>query len=154
MLFRSDFIRGDLANSKWQSTAVDLRPFIGDTIMLRFSLFSGPALTDEGWFIDNVHFDNSVDVPENNIAIENSISIYPNPTSEYAFVEFTLNKEALVSVELLDLFGNRLLINDLGKVSQSAGNVKIDLNSIPSGTYYIRLNIANQKIIKAISVIK
>lgn len=150
----SDFIRGDLANSKWQSTAVDLRPFIGDTIMLRFSLFSGPALTDEGWFIDNVHFDNSVDVPENNIAIQNSISIYPNPTSEYAFVEFTLNKEALVSVELLDLFGNRLLINDLGKVSQSAGNVKIDLNSIPSGTYYIRLNIANQKIIKAISVIK
>lgn len=149
-----DFIRGDLANSKWQSTAADLRPFIGDTIMLRFSLFSGPALTDEGWFIDNIHFDNSVGITEHSLESVNSIIIYPNPTSEVANVEFSLNKETNLSIEILDLLGNRLLFNDSGKIVQSQNNIQLDLKDLPSGTYYIRLNFDNQQVVKAISVMK
>jgi hypothetical protein len=150
----SGFVRNDVANSQWAKAAVDLRPFIGDTIMLRFSLFSGPALTDEGWFIDNINFDNTVGVDENPPIVNNLIYVYPNPSSDYINVNFTLSKASSVSIEVYDLLGNKLKSMDLGYLEQNNNAAQIDIKDLPTGNYFLNLNSNGKQLIKAISIVR
>lgn len=82
----------------------------------------------------------NIDVNSN---IDNSkLSVSPNPTSNRALLEYTLENKSLVNVNLIDISGREILSiinNDL----QTKGTYfeEIDLQNLANGTYYINLNI-------------
>jgi hypothetical protein len=84
--------------------------------------------------------------------IENAsaINFYPNPAVDIVNIEFVLNKAERVSFALFDVMGRSVnaIINknfDAGK-----NRYQFNLNNLPKGTYYIKMNFTNQEINKLI----
>ena len=83
----------------------------------------------------------------NNINIkewDNNIVIYPNPTTG----ELTINNEQLAinNVEIFDIYGRNLT----PLVSEPSRTIVLDISHSPTGIYFVKIEIANEMIIKKI----
>jgi len=65
-----------------------------------------------------------------------SMSAFPNPATDFVNIEFTLNENADVTVELYNMVGQKLEATALS--NQGAGTHKVELNvtSLTKGTYF------------------
>jgi hypothetical protein len=69
---------------------------------------------------------------------DKSVKVYPNPTTGKIKVGFYLPKDENVWLNLYDLQGKNLQLNDFeGKAGQN--QVELDLQHYPTGTYFINL---------------
>jgi len=68
---------------------------------------------------------------------------YPNPFNPTTTIPFHLNKSGKISLKIYDLLGRKVL--DLLNKNFSAGNhsIKVDMNSLTSGTYFYQLKAGN-----------
>ncbi|MDP2364493.1 MAG: T9SS type A sorting domain-containing protein, partial [Ignavibacteria bacterium] len=80
---------------------------------------------------------------EDNFAFEQdfvSLSCFPNPFSTTTRFELTVEKQGMISINLVDIFGRTVaaLMNEYKK----SGNYSFDFNSenLPAGVYYCRFN--------------
>lgn len=96
---------------------------------------SGPALADNGTLVvssaTNVTAFNSGTTSIGNISF-NEYSIFPNPATNYLFVNGLTEKE---NVKIYDLTGKLIL-------SSKAGNHPIDISNFPDGVYAIKIETA------------
>jgi uncharacterized delta-60 repeat protein len=75
----------------------------------------------------------------------NSVLIYPNPVAQNATLEYTLSKEEVVSIRLLDMQG-KVVETFISNQTQSVGNHKQPLllpDGLASGSYVINIASAN-----------
>ena len=79
---------------------------------------------------------------------EISFISYPNPTSDYLFLEFTNYADEKMEYQLVD-FSGRVIIQKLIKASVT----EIDFNNYPKGIYLIKV-IKESKTIKVFQIIK
>ena len=83
--------------------------------------------------------DGVASVQEN--AIVNNITIYPNPFKSSVKIEYTLNEQSQVVIELLDINGRK--IQEIFRGLQGNGNYTQEFNAealgLSKGTYTIRL---------------
>lgn len=77
---------------------------------------------------------------ENNI--ENELLIYPNPTENYLFVEYT---EPLTKIEVFDVKGS-IVKSEFQKIS--TGKYQMNLENLPTGTYLIQASTNKQNFTK------
>jgi hypothetical protein len=93
-------------------------------------------------------------VPEENddmtdIQIKNksdfSYTIYPNPTDEFINITYSLDIEMLLSIELVNLFGQTIR-TVLPKQNQQAGTYifQISVSDFSTGTYFLTISSTNQ----------
>jgi hypothetical protein len=68
-----------------------------------------------------------------------SCVVYPNPAQDKVFIEFTPTNEQDVSIDILGIDGRAVLHQSLSKIS-SAVKVELDLSSLSSGLYMLRLS--------------
>jgi len=94
-------------------------------------------LRDDAYFVKGSEVQNVNELIENS----NNISVYPNPTSDFANVEFYLPKRSDVLISVTDILGNKTSISQL--FDASAGEYKeiIDLTEFAKGYYLIKLKI-------------
>jgi len=89
------------------------------------------------------YFVKGEDVQNVNELIDNStnISVYPNPTTDFAQVSFYLPKRSNVLISITDILGNETQVSQ--KINASAGEYKesIDLTEFAKGYYLIKLKI-------------
>ena len=78
-----------------------------------------------------------------------NIVIYPNPTDSQVFVDFTDPKKVSdLSIELMDIYGKKL---DISSRPSASGDYTLNLESLPTGIYLLRLSIDGQSLIKRIN---
>jgi len=74
-----------------------------------------------------------------------SVSVYPNPFSSSTVIGYTLEKNADVKIELVDIFGKQIAVIADGK--ELAGNHQITLDgkcfSLQSGIYIVKITSNN-----------
>lgn len=83
-----------------------------------------------------------------------NVKIYPNPVAEQLTLSYTLKKESMVTVKILDVLGNEvktLLSRKVGAGEQT--NTFILDNKLNSGFYFVRVIAGSDSIIKRISVL-
>jgi photosystem II stability/assembly factor-like uncharacterized protein len=73
--------------------------------------------------------------PRNNI--KTSISLYPNPASDYVFIRFNLDKTQLAQIIVYDQLGRDVLHPWNGSLPQGNNELKINTSTLKKGTYYI-----------------
>ncbi len=98
------------------------------------------VLVEGGVFTDSIPIFQDAEnllVEENK---QNTISIYPNPTTNYIH----LTGEIVGNIILNDILGNSIAIQP----TKSNGETKIDLSSIPSGLYFLQVNGKTIRLIK------
>ena len=148
-----NFVSKNPEASQWKNEVRDMRSYLGDTVIYRFSLVSGTALTDRGWFIDNLKLDTRFDVKEN-IINPSSLIISPNPVDNIAHIQITINQPNAVSYQLFNTLGKLVLNSDFGYINTPFYNFDIETSSLPSGMYYLKLQIGSSAIAKPLIITK
>lgn len=100
---------------------------------------------------DNV-YRSSLTIQENTLVsiadvLLNEISIYPNPVSQFAYIDLKNAEHQIRSIQLFDMSG-KLMLNE----TTSSSNATIDLSSLEQGVYLAKIvtskGILTQRIIK------
>ncbi|MEL7121629.1 MAG: M4 family metallopeptidase [Bacteroidota bacterium] len=87
---------------------------------------------------------------ENVTAQAFNLKTYPNPIETSTTVEFELVEAEEVRIELWDLLGRQLKIQDLGRLSGKIRE-KVELNGFSSGMYLMKVHIGNKLVSQKIS---
>ena len=124
----------------------------GDTILIRFRLFSDPFANGWGWAIDNLRIQFPVSSPVATLSPGN-IMIYPNPFNDVVNISLQANKNIdEIKIDVFNMFGQKIHStqnkNVFGEISY-----KIDLGNYADGMYLIsvkenRKQVFSRKIIK------
>ena len=116
----------------------------GDTIFIRFRLFSDPYANGWGWAIDNLRIQTPVSSPP--ILSPGNIMAYPNPFSGSFSVTIDpkpgLNE---IQIEVYDMFGRKVR-NILHANATSQVTTKIDIGTMAKGIYLLSVKANGKQI--------
>jgi len=82
-----------------------------------------------------------------------ALTLFPNPTSNYCNLNYTLQNNEFVKVTIYNTLGELVYIETK---NCNAGNVNhvININDLPSGNYSVQVSFKNNNITKKLTVIK
>lgn len=86
--------------------------------------------------------------------LENTLSIYPNPTNDQATISFTLSDGQDVSVEIFNVVGAVVMNKNLNKVQAGNHLEVLDFSNMNAGLYYIKIVAGNMTTTKKLTVNK
>lgn len=133
-------------STQWRKETVNISSYIGLPNVL--FLFQTTSNFGNNIYIDDINIMGSA-TGITNYSAENTINVYPNPTSGQVTVSISnLNKETL-SIQVFDILGN--MIVETGKDDAAYIERILNLSSQAGGTYIVRIasekNIQYKKII-------
>ena len=120
---------------------------IATTAYASASLGIGPPLklpvadTTEGYKLV-IKGDGSASIYEN--AIENSVNVYPNPSSNGVFM--LKAKTPLTSIEVIDIRGKKVNFSR----HDTNNTLVLDICDTPRGIYVLKINVNNKQVVKRI----
>lgn len=81
-----------------------------------------------------------------NIFNNSQILIYPNPANEFMSIEFDGMIQSKIEIEIFDLNGRKIqhLQSQFSTLNQSTDKIVIDVSSLTSGLYFLRLSSLNE----------
>lgn len=87
---------------------------------------------------------NLLDIPtvENNG--QNTLSIYPNPASDFATLDLSVYQAGRATLKVYDLAGKVVMNQDLGLVDAGAHTYRIDLSNFRHGMYLVNITFGKQ----------
>ena len=125
---------------------------VGDTLLIRFRLFSDPFANGWGWAIDNLRIQVPVSSTTTTLSPGN-IMVYPNPFNSIINVVVQANKKVdVLDFEVFNTFGQKIQIqqnkNVIGEISH-----KFNLGAYADGMYFISVKengkqVYSRKILK------
>lgn len=83
--------------------------------------------------------------------VDATFQIYPNPASSFTSVLINLNKEAEVSLKLIDLSGKMISSRNYGSMN-GASTVDLNTSNLQSGVYVVELTVNNEKMVKRLII--
>lgn len=142
----------DMFNNREISLLENENFVAGDTILVRFRLFSDPFAHGWGWTIDNLRIQSPVSVPQHLLSPGN-ILVFPNPFNGLVNIEVQAkNRIAEVEIVLYNINGDKIYSslnkNVFGKLAQI-----IDLTGYSNGMYFLSvkengIQMYSKKIVK------
>ena len=69
------------------------------------------------------------------------VSVRPNPVSDELFIDLPESSRSGVQVELVDMLGQQVLV---GSSESGDASVRLDVSTIPSGVYAVRLTLGEE----------
>ena len=81
-------------------------------------------------------------------------SIYPNPTADFAHIEYAVNGNQEVSFSLFDEAGNEVYARNLGTQANGFYTHNIDIKALASGQYFMRLTIGDRTFNDVVKVVR
>lgn len=113
----------------------------GDTVLVRFRLFSDPFATGWGWAIDNLRIqDTQVAIEE--FVEEQDFRVYPNPIGESALTIAATFKQDVQNVQLSvhDIYG-RLVFQQAFKAQYQQFQQSIEVANFAKGIYLLTMEL-------------
>jgi hypothetical protein len=85
---------------------------------------------------------------------KSELNIYPNPAADFVILDITSSTEMEIGLVLFNTSG-QILLSKKVNMQEGLNSVKLDLTSIPSGSYHVNLsNTKNIEITGGRSIIK
>ncbi len=147
----------------WQEVTFDLTAYEGETIQIRFRFVSDGAVTEEGWYVDDISItstgpETGVDdtiVPMLFTLKQNA----PNPFNPTTVIHYGLPRAADVKVEIYNVAGK--LVRTLVDGKQDAGFRSVvwdgtsdDGRTVASGVYMYRLQAGDDVVQRRMVLLK
>ena len=89
---------------------------------------------------ENYKQESGIGVPDMPVAVETTVSLYPNPVHSNATISFDVNGQANVSYQVYDLMGRLVMNQNLGRYNEGSYEVNVNMSDLSSGSYILRLN--------------
>jgi hypothetical protein len=90
---------------------------------------------------------------EQTIIVDNEVTVYPNPVSQYVNVQYSLKSEADVTIKVINILGKTVKEAQLGPQLNQLQNHKLELNDIDSGLYFVTIDAGSTQVVKKIQVV-
>jgi len=105
------------------------------TSVVAYTVFDENTPADSTYFIIKytVIDVTSINDNENKSSISNA---YPNPASDFFFIDYNISNANMAQIEVMNLLGSTVLSQEL---SISASKAKIDISNFVSGVYFYNL---------------
>ena len=91
-----------------------------------------------------------VDIDE--MITSEDISIRPNPVTNNANIEFSLNNSTNVNIAVFDILGKKVKDIYTGFMTSGSQNIQMNVNEFNKGIYFVKLQMNNEVVIKKIIV--
>ncbi|MDX1531898.1 MAG: T9SS type A sorting domain-containing protein [Rhodothermales bacterium] len=85
-------------------------------------------------------------------AVQQALSVFPNPAVGTATVAFTLDEPAPVRVEAFDVLGRRVAVLADGPAPAGESRVGFEVGALPAGLYLVRVSGAGQTQVRPVTV--
>ncbi len=86
--------------------------------------------------------------------ILNNVQVFPNPVTDQINLKFSVSRNAIVSVKIMDLLGNEVISIFSQRVDMGEKNFSYSLsNKLSSGFYFVRIVAGTESVIRRISVL-
>lgn len=122
--------------NEWVYEEIDLSDYLGNTIKIRFLLFTDTEDTEDGFYFDDLAvkiIDDTLSTPD---YISNNFSIYPNPIKNTLQINSSLSN---YKYEIYDIRGQLI-----GEKDNNNHLSKIDCSTIASGMYLLKIEHDNK----------
>ena len=87
------------------------------------------------------------------IIVSEKVSAFPNPVTNILNVQYSLIKDADVSIEVYDILGSKIIEEQSSTKSNQLQNTTIDVSTLDSGLYFVKINAGESAITKKIQVV-
>ncbi len=82
-----------------------------------------------------------------------SVKVYPNPTTDVLNINYDLQADAQVQINVLDMSG-RSLMNSKATATAGRNASKLNVSNLKAGIYYVQMNTGEEQIVKKFVVIE
>lgn len=94
----------------------------------------------------------SVSKPDDKLL--NDVQVFPNPITDQINIKYTLSRNAIVTVKVMDVLGNDVMTLISQRISLGEQNYVFPVNGkLHQGFYFIRVVAGTESVIKRISVL-
>ena len=110
------------------------------------------TVTDNSGCVDDIIVTVTVGVitGTNDLALSQSIQVYPNPASHFAVVAYEFDETKNLKYSLFNNIGQRVLENQVDNAL--SGNVRIDLSNLAQGIYFLNITDGESSMIEKLIV--
>ena len=118
----------------------------GDTVKVRFRLYSDPLTVGWGWLVDDLYIQKETPVVQGIefTKLDENISVFPNPNRGKFNIKFSDVWDGDVDCEIIDIFGRPIYNNVLNNISGSSSH-NIDISSRNDGVFILNLVQGDKK---------
>jgi hypothetical protein len=147
--------------SYWVYEQINLTPYIGQTVRLRFNYVTDPSIPGDGFYFDNfrvIDYTSTTtgisstgnEVPEKFELYQN----YPNPFNPVTKIKFDLPENGAVSVSVYDITGKEVAVLHEGELRAGSYEINYDASALTSGIYFYRFTSSTHNAVKKMMVLK
>ncbi len=129
----------DGTQTTWVAEEISLSDYIGETIRIRFILESDGGVRNDGFYFDEFKIlTTTAEEPVEpgvglSVVEKNNLTVYPNPSSGLVYITGAVVNDR---IELTDLRGVVVFRSNV----TSAESEKLDISSLATGTYLIKIS--------------
>ena len=131
------------------------KSYIGDSAVIDTTIINFEGVQNHGWiyaatygrgiFCTDAFGQKGLSVNNRKqMAHNEGLRIYPNPTSSEATISYRLDKDAQVSVRIFDISGRNISTQNLGKRNAGENSHTIHCGSLATGIYFIQIQSGNK----------
>jgi len=118
----------------------------GDTILIRFRLYSDPYAAGWGWAIDNLRIQKPLAAGYTNLS-EDDVLIYPNPFNSKINLKLTSSENVEeLKIEVFNLFGQKVYAT-VEKDVFGQLNREIELSQLGNGMYLVKVSVNGKQVL-------
>lgn len=129
-------------SNTWQYFQMDLQDLVstynidyGDTVLYRFTFISDSVQTNnEGWMIDDILLEDYAFSIEETFLETFTSTLYPNPSTNSATIEFENPTNANFSLQVFDITGRTVIEQNI-----KTNRTQLNTQHLPPGIYQYRL---------------
>jgi thiol-disulfide isomerase/thioredoxin len=90
----------------------------------------------------------------NDLELVSNVSVYPNPFNDNATVSFNMVEEGVVTLEVYNTLGAKVIAENLGERAAGAHNTNISARGLDAGVYMVNLNVEGSIYSTRVSIAK
>ncbi len=132
--------------TQWATESVDISDYVGETVLVRFFFTSAWG---DMMYIDNI---NAVGVSDVDVVqLENTLSVFPNPTSDVANVSMNMDEAADVNISIVDQLGRRVTTQNFGNLNGQV-DLSMDVSALNAGMYLVQIQLDDQVVTRKLTI--
>jgi hypothetical protein len=141
-------------DSVWKHASVDLSAYKGQNMLVKLVGTSGPSQNSWGrdiW-IDNFRLSSSLGTAP--LIADNSLSIYPNPSRQQAYLDFYLKEKTELTINIIDITGRVVSKVPGENLTPGQQHISISTASLVPGIYQVVVQTSAGTLSRSLAVIK
>jgi len=148
-------------NQSWVQEQVNLNPYIGQQVRIRFNYITDSGVPGDGFYFDNFRVVNYTDTLVGIVQIGNEIPMkfalfqnYPNPFNPVTKIKFDIPVHSKTLISVYDITGKFIAEAVNQNLQPGSYSIDFDASRLSSGVYFYKINAGNFIDVKKMILVK